>query len=496
MGQNLFTSLFPETGSHSIVLRDDNGRDWTRADLHRLSSRLASALEGLGVRTGDRVAAQAEKSPEAVCLYLACLKCGAIYVPINTGYTASETRHILTDTTAQVFVTETGPASWMADGDVTARTIGLRGPDGLLERAAAAAPDHRTAEVEAEATAAILYTSGTTGRPKGAMISHGNLTFSARALAKTWAITGQDVLLHALPVFHAHGLFIAFNTCLMAGATILFQARFSMDTVVAALPETTVFMGVPTFYTRLLADPRIDRDSCASMRLFVSGSAPLSREIFRAFADRTGHEVLERYGMTETTVIASNPLDGDRIPETVGYPLPGVEVRLDAARSEDGTEIGELLVRGPILFTGYWNLPDKTAAEHTQDGFFRTGDLASIAADGRISLVGRSKDLIISGGYNVYPREVETALEQMDGIAESAVIGVPHADFGEGVVAVIVADPGAARPTEQEILHHLGTDLARYKVPKSCIFVDTLPRNALGKVQKNILRETYADRLR
>ncbi|NNM74169.1 AMP-binding protein [Enterovirga aerilata] len=473
------------------VLRSDDGSTWTMGDIDRLSRQIAAVLRRRGVQRGDRLAVQLEKTPEAVCLYLASLQIGAIYLPINTAYTAPEVAHIVSDAEPVLVVADKATA--LVGGNGRTGAITFHGPDGLLHSAAAIEPLSATEPVGELDPAAILYTSGTTGRPKGAVISHRALAFTARTLSGIWEIGSEDVLLHALPIFHAHGLFIALNTALYARAQVIFLPRFDVDSALNELPNATVFMGVPTFYSRLLADPRLDRARCAGMRLFTSGSAPLSADHFSEFENRTGHAILERYGMTETTIIASNPLKGDRIPATVGFPLPGVEV--DLRDAESGTvpsgQVGELIVRGPNVFTEYWRMPTKTAEDLTEDGYFRTGDLATIDSDGRITLVGRAKDLIISGGYNVYAQEVETALGRIPGIQNCAVIGCPHPDFGEGVVAIVEPKPDGVTPSQDEIVERLGRELARYKLPKKIQFSDALPRNALGKVQKNVLRDTY-----
>lgn len=496
MSNNLYDFIFPASiRPDAVALRTDDGARWMRRDLEDLAGRIATVLCEAGLRVGDRLAAQVEKSPGALCLYLACLKCGAVYLPINTAYTPSEAEHILSDAEPGVFigppdmVAAVAAASWWGGCLAT----GIDGSGGLLERAASASPFYETVAVKSGDLAAILYTSGTTGRPKGATISHGNLNFAARSLVELWGIEDKDVMLHALPIFHAHGLFIAINSCLRAGASMTFLSRFTVDQVVEEMPHSTLFMGVPTFYSRLLADARLDPHLCGSMRLFTSGSAPLSSADFEAFEARTGHAILERYGMTETTIIAANPLAGARIPGTVGFALPEVqvEIRDRASKPVAQGEVGELVVRGPNVFAGYWRMPELTAAEHTLDGFFKTGDLATMDTEGRITLVGRNKDLIISGGYNVYPQEVEAALNRIEGVLDSAVVGAPHPDFGEGVIAVVEMKLGYERPTVSTILTQLSAELARYKLPKIVFFAEELPRNALGKVQKNQVRDLH-----
>lgn len=500
MSENLYEFLFPAGRDPArIVLTADDGSRWTRSALSELAGRMAAALQDAGVRPGDRVAVQVEKSPSAVCLYLACLVSGAVFLPLNTAYTIAEVGHVLADAKPSAYV---GRPAMVSAIEAAGTPVGLAlidlddaGGGTLLELAQRAPLPAQVVPRAADDLAAILYTSGTTGRPKGAMITHGNLAFAAGSLVEVWRIDEDDVLLHALPIFHAHGLFIAINSMLRAGATIEFLSRFTVDVVVEALPRATVFMGVPTFYTRLLAEERVDRDVCRRIRLFTSGSAPLSAATFEAFKGRTGHAILERYGMTETTIIATNPLLGDRLAGSVGYPLPGVqvEVRDRGMTALPFGEVGELVVRGPNVFKGYWEMPEKTKAEQTPDGFFRTGDLAWIAPDGRITIAGREKDLIITGGYNVYPQEIEAALNRIDGVRDSAVVGVPHPDFGEGVVAVLEMKPGDVRPAPDTVITHLANGLARFKLPKFIFFMDEMPRNALGKVQKNLLREAYRD---
>ena len=488
----------PLAGRTDAVLIRPDGSTVSGADLFRLTSRIANVLAAAGVEPGDRVAMQAEKSVEALALYLACLRAGALFLPLNTAYTIAELDYFLGDAEPRAAVCDPRAEAslrQMAEGKgITLLTIDAGGGS-LVERAAAASDAFATASRGPDDLAAILYTSGTTGRSKGAMLSHDNLLSNADALAETWRFTSGDVLLHALPIFHAHGLFVAANVLLRVGGRIIFLPKFDVDTVIAHLPQATSMMGVPTFYTRLLGNPRFDRDLTAHMRLFISGSAPLLAETHRAFETRTGHRILERYGMTETTMSTSNPYDGERRAGTVGFPLPGVEARI--AHAETGEvlpqgEIGSLEVRGPNVFKGYWRMPEKTAEEFRNDGFFITGDIAMIDADGYVTIVGRAKDLVISGGYNVYPKEVETEIDALQGVLESAVIGVPHADFGEAVVAVVVREGGQDLSPEA-IQSALRERLANYKLPKAVEFVDELPRNTMGKVQKNALRDQYKD---
>ncbi len=480
-----------------VFIRNDDGRDLTFADLWTLSSRLAGALVETGARPGDRIAVQMDKCPEVVALFLACARAGLIFLPLNTAYTASEIGYFLDDATPAILVVTPDRADAMRQlgivhGVATTLTLAAGGGS-LMEAAARQSSSFADAPAGWDTIVAILYTSGTTGRSKGAMLSHGNLASNALTLAEAWRFTEDDVLLHALPVYHTHGLFTATNTLLLSGGTMLFRAKFDADEVLRLLPQATVMMGVPTFYTRLLNHPGLDRNAVSSIRLFISGSAPLLAETHAAFAARTGHAILERYGMTETNMNTSNPYAGERRAGTVGLPLPGVEVRVtDPATGEPLEEgaIGMLEIRGPNVCKGYWRRPDKTAAEFRPDGFFVTGDLGTVDARGYVSIVGRGKDLIITGGLNVYPKEVESAIDAIDGVMESAVIGLPHADLGEAVTAVIVAVPGA-EPSETAVLRSLEARLARFKLPKRVMLVDELPRNAMGKVQKAVLRDRY-----
>jgi malonyl-CoA/methylmalonyl-CoA synthetase len=469
---------------------------WTYADLDARSAAMAGALAGLGAGPGERVVVQADKSAAAVALYLGCLRLGAVYVPLNTAYTAAEVEYFLTDAEPKVFVCAesaraacSGPAG--AAG-AAVMTLEADGSGTMADAAATAEPLTDVAVRQASDLAAIVYTSGTTGRSKGAMLTHGNLASSAGVLREAWGWRDDDVLLHALPIFHVHGLFVALHCALLGATPMIFLPRFDAAVVAAALPHATVMMGVPTFYTRLLERDDVNRDTCGHMRLFVSGSAPLTEQTFAAWESRTDHRILERYGMSETMMNTSNPLEGERVPGTVGFPLPGVEARIAA---EDGRvlppgEIGVIEVRGPNVFAGYWRMPGKTAEEFRADGFFITGDLGTMDEAGRISIVGRSKDLVISGGYNVYPKEIERLLDEVPGVVESAVVGVPHPDFGEGVVAVLVTD--GAQLGAAEVARALDGRLARFKQPKAVFTVESLPRNAMGKVQKNQLRERYA----
>jgi len=493
---DLLRARFPaERGRPCIETAE--GRVYTYADAEAISGRYARRLEQLGVTPGDRVAVQVEKSPEAIFLYLACLRAGAIYLPLNTAYTTGEVRYFLGDAEPRLLVCRPETAAALtpaADqaGVAHVLTLDADGGGSLPAQAAALDPVAGCAPRDAGDTAAILYTSGTTGQPKGAMLSHRNLGSNALALHRIWGFRADDVLLHALPIYHTHGLFVATNCVLLNGTAMLFLRKFDTGEVIRLLPRATVMMGVPTFYTRLLADPAFDRAVCGNMRLFISGSAPLLEETFAAFEARTGHCLLERYGMTETGMNTSNPLDGERRPGTVGLPLPEVEVRVtdDAGTVLPADEIGTLEVRGPNVFSGYWRQPEKTAAEFRADGFFITGDMARIDGRGYVHIVGRAKDLIISGGLNIYPKEVELHIDGIDGVVESAVIGLDHPDFGEAVAAVVVRAENRPDITAEAIVARLKGEMAGFKIPKRVIFVDELPRNAMGKVQKNLLRET------
>ena len=463
------------------------GEDWSYAELDVAAARLAGALSALGVAPADRVLVQVPKTPEAVALYLACLKVGAVYAPLNTAYTPAEVRYFLADAEPALFVATPGAE---AATEVPQVTLGDDGTGSLADLAAKAVPATATAARASDDLAALIYTSGTTGRAKGAMLSHGNLAANALTLCASWGWRQDDVLLHALPIFHVHGLFVALHCAFLTGTPLIFLPRFDVAAVLRELPRATVLMGVPTFYTRLLQAPDFDAAASAHMRLFISGSAPLTEQTFAAFERRTGKRILERYGMSETAMLTSNPLAGERVAGTVGFALPGVDVRIadGDGRAVPAGEVGGIEVRGPNVFRGYWRQPEKTAAEFRADGFFITGDLGRMDAEGRVTIVGRSKDLVISGGYNVYPKEVEAWLDAMPGVIEAAVFGVPHADFGEAVVAAVVAEAPLA---DEQVDAFLGDKLARYKQPKRIVRVAELPRNAMGKVQKQVLRETY-----
>jgi malonyl-CoA/methylmalonyl-CoA synthetase len=496
----LYDALFrphETSGKTFLILRD--GREISFEAFLAMAARFAHAVADAGVGVGDRVALQAKKSPEALAVYAACVQMGAVFLPLNTAYTPAEVAYFVSDSTAKLLISDGGSRAALEPvaAQAGARLLTLDGDgSGTLANAAAGKPNRfQPARRGADDLAAFLYTSGTTGRSKGAMLTHDNLLSNAEALVETWRFTAGDVLLHALPIFHTHGLFVASNVMLLAGGSMIFLPAFEIDDLVANMARATTLMGVPTFYTRLLADPRLDRALVAHMRLFVSGSAPLLAETHGAFEAQTGHRILERYGMTETNMNTSNPYNGERRAGTVGLPLPGVEMRVTDAETGKAVtqgEIGVIEVRGRNVFKGYWNMPEKTADEFRADGFFITGDLGQIDADGYLTIVGRAKDLVISGGYNIYPKEVEMLLDGEPGVAESAVIGVPDADLGEAVVAAVTPRPGVVLD-EAALLAGIADRLARFKQPRRIVIVDELPRNTMGKVQKNLLRERYRD---
>jgi len=500
MSGNLYDALLGGIGDgNRTLIIEKSGRETSYAGFAEECARLAGALLETGLQPGDRVAVQAEKSVAALALYLAVVRAGGIFLPLNTAYTPAEIEYFIGDARPSIFVCD--PARLAAlepiakAAGATVLTLDANGEGTLSERAAKATPLAITSPRGGSDTAAILYTSGTTGRSKGAMLSHDNLLSNAKALAGYWKFTEADTLIHALPIFHTHGLFVATNVVLTARASMIFLAKFDPDQIMAAMPRATTLMGVPTFYTRLLQHPGLNREATKHMRLFISGSAPLLAETHREWEARTGHAILERYGMTETNMNTSNPYDGKRIAGTVGFPLPGVEIRItnpETGALLGGEDIGMIEVRGPNVFSGYWQMPEKTAAEFRKDGFFITGDLGKIDAEGYVHIVGRGKDLIITGGYNVYPKEVEMEIDAMPGVVESAVFGVRHPDFGEGIVAALVLHDGAS-VTEKDVLRALEGRLASYKRPKKIVFLPELPRNTMGKVQKNVLRDEFAD---
>jgi malonyl-CoA/methylmalonyl-CoA synthetase len=499
MNANLFSRLFEGLDDPTrLAIETTDGQRISYGELIARAGQIANVLVGRGVKPGDRVAAQTEKSVPGLVLYLAAVRAGAVYLPLNTAYTLHELEYFITDAEPRLVVCD--PAKADGFGAIAAKvgahieTLGADGRGSLTSAAADASPAFVTVTRGDDDLAAILYTSGTTGRSKGAMLSHDNLASNSLALVDYWRFTENDVLIHALPIYHTHGLFVASNVTLFARASMIFLPKFDPDLIIKLMARATVLMGVPTFYTRLLQSPALNKESTKHMRLFISGSAPLLADTHREWAARTGHAVLERYGMTETNMNTSNPYDGDRVPGAVGHPLPGVSVRV--TDPETGHElaresVGMIEVKGPNVFKGYWRMPEKTKAEFRGDGFFITGDLGKIDSHGYVHILGRGKDLVISGGFNVYPKEIESEIDAMPGVVESAVIGVPHADFGEGVTAVVVCNKGA-QVDEGAVLKALDGRIAKFKMPKRVIVVDDLPRNAMGKVQKNILRDTYS----
>ena len=503
MANLLYDTLFGRhAGKTTPFLHLPDGTTLTHDAFLRMAARYAHAMTASGLVAGDRLAAQIEKSPEALAVYAACAQTGVIFLPLNTGYTASELDYFISNSGAKlVLATDRAAAALTpiaAAYSATLRTLNPDGTGSFPELAKTQPEAFETVSRAPDDLAAFLYTSGTTGRSKGAMLTQENLVSNAQTLADFWRFTDADVLLHALPIFHTHGLFVASNVTLIAGGAMIFLPKLDMDQMIAFMPQATTMMGVPTFYTRLLDDDRFTAELTAHMRLLVSGSAPLLAETHVRFEERTGHRILERYGMTETNMNTSNPYDGERRAGTVGFPLPGVELKITDPATGDTVptgEIGQIEVRGPNVFKGYWQMPEKTAEELRADGFFITGDLGLIDADGYVTIVGRNKDLIISGGYNIYPKEIELILDDQPGVLESAVIGVPHPDFGESVVGLLVAEPNATLSTE-DIMAVLGEQLARFKQPKKLIVMSEFPRNTMGKLQKNILRDQFADTFR
>ncbi|NUS19396.1 MAG: malonyl-CoA synthase, partial [Mesorhizobium sp.] len=482
-----------------LAIETHDGARISYGDLIARAAQMANVLVARGVKPGDRVAVQVEKSVANIVLYLGTVRAGAVYLPLNTAYTLNELDYFIGDAEPSLVVCDPSKAEGLAPIAAKVKAeVETLGPDGkgsLTDAADKASPEFTTVPRENDDLAAILYTSGTTGRSKGAMLSHDNLASNSLSLVGYWRFTDKDVLIHALPIYHTHGLFVATNVTLFARASMIFLPKLDPDLIIKLMARATVLMGVPTFYTRLLQNPALSRDTTKHMRLFISGSAPLLAETHREWSARTGHAVLERYGMTETNMNTSNPYDGERVPGAVGFPLPGVSVRVtdpDTAKELPREEIGMIEVKGPNVFKGYWRMPEKTRSEFRPDGFFITGDLGKIDDKGYVHILGRGKDLVISGGFNVYPKEIESEIDAMPGVVESAVIGVPHADFGEGVTAVLVCNKGAD-VSEASVLKALDGRLAKFKMPKRVFVVDELPRNTLGKVQKNILRETYKD---
>lgn len=503
---NLFAALraaFP-VQLDEVAVETDNDLTYSWRDLERATAMMANLLDSLGLPDGSRIAVQVNKSVEAMVLYLATLRAGYVFLPLNTAYQSAEIEYFIGNAEPAVVVCTGQNFGWVSKiafkaGTQHVFTLNDDRTGSLLDRAAHCADQHPVAVRQADDLAAILYTSGTTGRSKGAMLTHGNLLSNARVLKDYWgwrsAEEGGDVLIHALPIFHVHGLFVAIHGALLNGSKMIWLSKFDPKLVIKKLSEATVFMGVPTLYVRLLAEPGLTVEAARHMRLFIAGSAPLLIETFTEWQERTGHTILERYGMSETAMLTSNPYDetdGERRGGTVGFALPGVSLRVqdEAGQAVAVGEIGDIQVKGPNVFQGYWRMPEKTAEEFTADGYFKTGDVGKIDALGYVTIVGRSKDLIISGGYNVYPAEIEGYINELSGVTESAVIGIPHADFGEIGVAVVIAKPGASLDPVQ-IIASLKSKLANFKVPKQCFVVEALPRNTMGKVQKNVLRAQY-----
>ena len=500
MANPLYDGLFGRhLGQETVFLQLQDGTTLTHGQLLQQAAQYAHVLTDFGLRPGDRVAVQIEKSPHSLAIYAACVQAGLVFLPLNTAYTARELSYFMEDSGARVMICDPKSEESLAMiAQVTGarlETMDAKGQGSFAQKAVPHPLHFATVSRDAEDLAAFLYTSGTTGRSKGAMLTQNNLLSNAEVLTDHWAFTATDVLLHALPIFHTHGLFVATNIALLSGCKILFLPKFDREAIIALLPQATSMMGVPTFYTRLLDDPRFDRDLTGHMRLFISGSAPLLAETHKLFEERSGHRILERYGMTETNMSTSNPYEGARRAGTVGFPLPGIELKITDSTTGETLpqgDIGQIEVRGANVFKGYWNMPEKTAEELRSDGFFITGDLGMIDADGYVHIVGRNKDLIISGGFNIYPKEIEAVLDAQEGVLESAVIGVPHPDFGETVLALIV--PSAERAPDLDAIHaHISHSLARFKLPKRLILLPELPRNTMGKVQKNTLRDQFRD---
>ena len=496
MSYNLYQRFernFPDDLEQPALI-NERGVIATFRDIIDQSARVANTLSRMGAVKGDRVTVQVEKSIAALWLYLGCLRAGLVFHPLNTGYQKTELNYFLSNAEPKIIVgdVQTTPLlQELAGSDIKVIDIAELATSSLDTEAA-----HTDISMEKDDLAALLYSSGTTGVPKGIMLSHGNLVSNAETLVSVWGFTPADTLLHALPIFHVHGLFVGISCSLMSGSSMYWLEGYSVDSVLQALPECSVMMGVPTYYTRLLANDEFDRSHAKSVRLFISGSAPLLPETFRAFETRTGHRILERYGMTETGMNSSNPLDGDRLAGTVGPALPGVSIRISDNENQSvrSGEVGTIQIKGPNVFQGYWRMPEKTAEDFTADGYFNTGDQGTLDDSGYLSIIGREKDMIITGGLNVYPKEIELLLDEQPGIQESAVFGVAHADFGEGVVAAIV-ETRRGSLTDGEVIQSVRSELAGFKVPKAVVFLDELPRNTMGKVQKKKLRDTYADLL-
>lgn len=501
MNNNFFSEVAKVASSNSgnVFLSNESGKFYTYRDLEIITSKYANLLERTGVKPGDRVAAQLDKSPEGFILYLSVLRMGGIFLPLNTAYTPKEMDYFLRDAEPAVFVAskekiDDNYKSIKNNVGLSAFTLDKFGNGTFPDGAAEQSDSHQVVHKNSDDVAIVMYTSGTTGQPKGAMLTHGCLKSNGHSLTKAWSFKGNDVLLHALPIFHAHGLFISTHCVLLSGSKMVFLNKFDTESVMEYLPQCTVMMGVPTFYTRLLACENFNGDATKSMRLFVSGSAPLLEEASKEFHKRTGHFILERYGMTESAIITSNPYEGERKFGSVGKAIDGVEVRVKKESGELAgvDEVGGVEIKGPAIMKGYWRKPEKTAEEFTDDGWFKTGDLGELDEDGYLYIVGREKDLVISGGYNVYPKEVEMVIDQIPGVKESAVIGLPHSDFGEAVTAVVISESNIG-PTQEEVIRECKLQLAAYKNPKEVIFYPELPRNAMGKVMKAKLREDLVD---
>jgi malonyl-CoA/methylmalonyl-CoA synthetase len=498
---NLFAHFALQFASQAgkDLLETSDGRCLTYADVNRLSAQMAEALTDVGVQPGDRVSVQVQKSPENLCLYLACLRAGFVFHPLNMGYKRAELEYFIANAEPSVVICDGRNEGILGEiarsnGVEHVLTMNADGHGSLLDAAVDEPAEFASLHRSKDDLAALLYSSGTTGIPKGAMLTHGNLLANTEALVAAWGFTDKDRLLHALPVFHVHGLFVGIGCVLLSGASMCWLQTFDARKVMSYLEHCSVMMGLPTYYTRLLAEPAFDRSLCRNVRLFISGSAPLLTDTFDEFEARTGQRILERYDMTETNMNTSNPLEGDRKPGTVGPALPGIAIRVvdDHGTTLASGEVGNLEVKGPNVFIGYWRLPEKTQEDFAPDGYFKTGDMASLDEDGYVSIVGRAKDVVITGGLNVYPKEIELFIDELPGVKESAVIGVPHADFGEAVVAVVV--PMDERHSEeQDVIRACKAALADFKVPKRVIFVDELPRNTMAKVQKKALRESYGD---
>lgn len=484
MNDNIFQHFFDAPQNHGkTFIETDEGNTHTYAEVFKLSGQIANALVASGLKPDDRVAAQVEKSVWALALYLAVVRCGAIFLPLNTAYTETEINYFLSDAEPRILVCD---PSKQQRGNFTTLTLSQHQSGTLVDLATIQSTDFKTIHRSLDDLAAILYTSGTTGKSKGAMLSHGNLLSNAKSLVKIWHFTPHDILIHALPTYHTHGLFVATNTIMLAGASMIYLPKFDAEQIINLMPRATTLMGVPTFYTRLLAHQLLNKAQTKNIRVFISGSAPLLAETHKEWHQKTGHVILERYGMTETNMNASNPYDGERRAGSVGLQLPNVDIRVDAPKGK----IGMIEIKGPNVFKGYWRNPEKTAAEF-RDGYFISGDLGRFDEGGYLYIVGRGKDLVITGGFNVYPIEIENEIDAVAGVLESAVIGLPHKDFGEAVTAVVVIN-GVV--TEAEIMASLNVKLAKFKQPKAIIFAKDLPRNAMGKVQKNVLRETFKSR--